>query len=79
MGRLDNELTMEIKRRTEMNKSTQIVSYQISIVSTNSACSFFDYLSCINYLTIYFPTILLSDLSLLVVRRSAYRFEQGFS
>lgn len=27
MSRLDNELNVEIKRRMEMNKSTQIVRY----------------------------------------------------
>jgi len=32
MSRLDTDLTVEIKRRTEMNKSTQIVSTPISVL-----------------------------------------------
>lgn len=42
MSRLDTDLTVEIKRRTEMNKSTQIVSphtaFQFIISTTMFKC-----------------------------------------
>jgi hypothetical protein len=35
MARLESELTAEIKRRTEMNKSTQMVTNRVTIFSLN--------------------------------------------
>lgn len=37
MARLDNELNAEIKRRTEMNKSTQIVRKLYTFETTKNA------------------------------------------